>query len=464
MPAAVAQLTPGTYDPGHILVGDNSGQMHQVALAPGVSVAEAIASYQNAVGVAYAEPDYLVHAAVTPDDAFYSLEWGLNNTGQTVNGATGTADADIDAPQAWDITTGSTATVVADIDTGIDYTHPDLYLNIWINQDEIPTSIRNNLTDTDGDGLITFYDLNNSVNQGTGKITDLNGNGRIDGGDLLNNSSGWENGVDNDGDGKIDDLIGWDFVNNDNDPVDDNGHGSHTAGTIGAIGDNGVGVTGVNWRVQIAAFKFLNSSGSGSISNAQASLDLAVANGIKISNNSWGGGGFSQSFLNSLNAANAAWHIFVAAAGNSSSNNNVTPSYPASYNAPNVISVAATDSRDQLGETFQTTAHRAWTSRRPASTSPAPIPMANTSTSAAPRWRRRMSPAWSRCFGHRIRASPFRTQSRVSWTANIVSGLTTKVAGGRRLNAFNALNTGGGGGDTAGPRTSPPTCPMARPP
>ncbi len=454
VPAAVAQLTPGTYDPGHILVGDNSGQMHQVALAPGVSVAEAIASYQNAVGVAYAEPDYLVHAAVTPDDAFYSLEWGLNNTGQTVNGATGTADADIDAPQAWDITTGSTATVVADIDTGIDYTHPDLYLNIWINQDEIPTSIRNNLTDTDGDGLITFYDLNNSVNQGTGKITDLNSNGRIDGGDLLNNSSGWENGVDNDGDGKIDDLIGWDFVNNDNDPLDDNGHGSHTAGTIGAIGDNGVGVTGVNWRVQIAAFKFLNSSGSGSISNAQASLDLAVANGIKISNNSWGGGGFSQSFLNSLNAANAAGHIFVAAAGNSSSNNNVTPSYPASYNAPNVISVAATDSRDQLAS-FSNYGTSSVDIAAPG------VNVASTYSNGQYVYLSGTSMATPHVTGV---VALLRSQDpsisvsnaigRILGSADVVSGLTTKVAGGRRLNAFNALNTGGGGGDTAGPRVT----------
>src|SRR5262249_45691722 len=214
---------------------------------------------------------------------------------------------------------------------------PDLYLNVWINQQEIPSGIKVNPTDTDGDGLITFYDLNNAVNQGAGKITDLNGNGRIDAGDLLNNASGWENGVDDDGDGKVDDLVGWNFVNNTNDPFDDNGHGTHVSGTIGAMTDNATGVAGINWHVEIAAFKFLNSSGSGSISAAQGALDLSVAKGVRVTNNSWGGGGFSQSFLNSLNAAAAAGDVFVAAAGNAGSNNDVTPSYPASYAAPNIL-------------------------------------------------------------------------------------------------------------------------------
>src|SRR5262249_56710891 len=110
---SVAPRTPETYDPSHILVGDASGQMHQVELAPGVSVEQAIANYQNTPGVAYAEPDYIVHVGLTPNDTFYGLEYGLNNTGQTVNNTVGTPDADIDAPEAWNITTGSTKTVVA---------------------------------------------------------------------------------------------------------------------------------------------------------------------------------------------------------------------------------------------------------------------------------------------------------------------------------------------------------------
>jgi len=129
--------------------------------------------------------------------------------------------------------------------------------------------------------------------------------------------------------------------------------------------DNATGVAGINWHVEIAAFKFLNSSGSGAISGAQGALDLAVAKGIRVSNNSWGGGGFSSTFLNSLNNAAAAGHVFVAAAGNAGTSNDVTPSYPASYNAPNVIAVAATDNKTS-SPASPTTARAASTLPRPA--------------------------------------------------------------------------------------------------
>src|SRR5262249_51613619 len=197
-------------------------------------------------GVAFAEPDYQVSAAVIPNDPSFSSLYGLNNTGQTG----GLNDADIDAPEAWDITKGSTKTVVGVIDTGIDYTHIDLYQNVWINQGEIPLAVKAVLQDIDGDGLITFRDLNDSRNQGAGKITDLDGDGRITAADILKPTSqgGWADGINEDGNtnstGTIsytDDLVGWNFVSNTNNPFDDNGHGTHVSGTIGAMGNNGTG-------------------------------------------------------------------------------------------------------------------------------------------------------------------------------------------------------------------------------
>ncbi|MCI0377016.1 MAG: S8 family serine peptidase [Gemmataceae bacterium] len=336
------------YEPGTILVGDLSGGVRKIEIPEGIGVAEALAEYQARADVAYAEPDYFVHAAVIPNDTSFGSLYGLNNTGQSG----GVVDADIDAPEAWDVTTGSAKVVVGVIDTGVDYQHPDLYLNIWINQEEIPSGVRANLADTDQDGLITFYDLNNPDNQGPGKISDWNGNGRIDGGDLLVDS-GWLDGIDQDPYlvgattvSRIDDLIGWNFVSNNNNPLDDNNHGTHVSGTIGAIGNNALGVTGVNWQVQIAGLKFLNSSGSGTISAATSALDYATANGIKITNNSWGGGGFSSGFSAALTRAQNAGYLFVAAAGNSNNNNDALPSYPASYTHTNIIAVAATDRFD----------------------------------------------------------------------------------------------------------------------
>ncbi len=142
---------------------------------------------------------------------------------------------------------------------------------MWLNQAEIPSSVLPNLTDTNGDGLITFADLNQPVNQGTGKIVDTNGDGVITGADAIapTSSGGWASGSTQDGDTAYpDDLIGWNFVAGTDDPLDDNGHGTHTAGIIGAVGNNGIGVSGVNWNVQVMAVKFLDSSGSGTDDNA----------------------------------------------------------------------------------------------------------------------------------------------------------------------------------------------------
>lgn len=256
------------------------------------SVEEAIAKYRNSSVIEYIEPNYIVSANVTnPDDPSFNQLWGLNNTGQT----SGTTDADIDAPEVWDLETGSDV-LVGVIDTGVDYNHPDLADNIWTNSGE-----------TAGDG------------------------------------------IDNDGNGFIDDIHGYDFVNNDGDPFDDNGHGTHVAGTIAATGNNNTGVTGVSWSAQIMGLKFLNASGFGSTFAAIQAVDYATMMGVKLTNNSWGGGGYSQALYDAIASAGDANQLFIAAAGNNyGKDNDVNPSYPASYNLDNIIAVTSTDHHDQL--------------------------------------------------------------------------------------------------------------------
>lgn len=296
----LVQLQPGDSDgPTLLSFGDAGsatasalgGGLWQVDLPLGVSVDKAIAAYQDLGDVAYAQPDYVLTANVIPNDSRFGSLWGLHNTGQNA----GTADADIDAVEAWDIHRGSAATIVGVIDTGVDFTHQDLAGNMWVN---------------------------------TGEVAG--------------------NGVDDDGNGFVDDIHGYDFVNNDGNPMDDNGHGTHVAGTIGAVGNNGIGVTGINWSVRIMALKFLSASGSGSTSAAVRAVDYAVRMGAHITNNSWGGGGYNQALFDAINRARVAGQIFVAAAGNSGSNNDTTPAYPANYNLDNVVSVGASDRNDAV--------------------------------------------------------------------------------------------------------------------
>lgn len=193
----------------------------------------------------------------------------------------------VGAPQAWDSFTGSGSVVVGVIDTGVDPSHPDLVGNLWQNPGEIAG-----------------------------------------------------NGIDDDGNGYVDDIRGWNFYDNNANPTDLQGHGTHCAGTIGARGNNGTGVAGVTWQVQIAAIKFLGPNG-GSTSDAIRAVDYATNLGITITNNSWGGGGYSQLLKESIGRADAAGMVFVAAAGNSGRDVDSSPSYPAAYEEPNIISVAA---------------------------------------------------------------------------------------------------------------------------
>lgn len=246
----------------------------------------------QSAGIKYAEPDYIYHTQLTPNDPMYSELWGLNTTLPT--------DVDIDAPEAWDYVTGSEDVVVGVIDTGIDYTHTDLRNNVWTNPNEIAG-----------------------------------------------------NGIDDDNNGWVDDIHGIDTVNNDADPRDDHYHGTHVSGTIAAEGNNGIGITGVNWRAKIISCKFLDYFGSGTSSAAVRCLEYFAALkragvNIVLTNNSWGGGLRSQALEDAISEHEDLGIIFVAAAGNSSRNIDLSPDYPAAYPNENIVSVAALKSDGRL--------------------------------------------------------------------------------------------------------------------
>ena len=271
------------------------GNLQVLRLPANLTVERALGIYRQTPLVEYAEPDYIYSTTQfqsIPNDTSFAQLWGMHNTGQTG----GTADADIDAPEAWSLRTDANSVIVGVIDTGIDYTPPDLAANVWVNTAEIPN-----------------------------------------------------NGIDDDGNGYIDDVYGINSITNTGNPMDDQAttyHGTHVSGTIGASGNNGLGVSGIAWNVKLMGLKFLDSTGSGSSSNAIKCIDYAIAKGANILSNSWGGGGYSQALYDAINRARSAGIIFVAAAGNSSLDTDTNIFYPAGYRLSNVVAVASTDNRD----------------------------------------------------------------------------------------------------------------------
>ncbi len=273
------------------------GGIYQVIITENIERADTIPATVNLLKhrfpVKFAEPDPIARASVIPDDPQFrdGTLWGLNNTGQN----NGTADADIDAPEGWDIRTSAPDVVIGVIDTGVRYTHEDIAANMWINPGEIPG-----------------------------------------------------NGIDDDGNGYIDDVHGINAILDNGNPMDDNKHGTHCAGTIAAVGNNGVGVTGVAWNARIMALKFLSAEGSGAYSDAIKCIEYSRIMGAPITSNSWGGSYYNAALESAIRDATDAGQLFIAAAGNDSSNNDVVSTYPCSYEIKNIISVAASDRNDAL--------------------------------------------------------------------------------------------------------------------
>jgi Subtilase family/Fervidolysin N-terminal prodomain len=271
-----------------------------VRLPTGMTVPQARRLYRARPDVLYAEPNYLrytVQSPLVPNDPLYPDMWNLHNTGQ----AGGTPGADIHAPQAWGLITGRSSVVVAVIDTGIDYKHPDLAANVWSSSSSYTVTLN---------------------------------------GKAVTCAAG---------------THGFNAITQTCDPMDDDSHGTHVSGIIGADGNNGTGVAGVNWQVQLMACKFLDSSGSGSTADAITCLEyvaLMKDSGVNLvaTNNSYGGVGFSQAEMDAIDSHRQRGVLFIAAAGNAHSNNDFASFYPANYGLPHMIAVAASDRRDTLAD------------------------------------------------------------------------------------------------------------------
>jgi subtilisin family serine protease len=264
-------------------------------LKAGEDVIEEIKKYKKEKvdsNVINAAPDFIVNTTAIPNDGSYINQWALNN----VN------DSDIDAPEAWNTRTDASDVVVAVIDSGVNYKHEDLAANMWKNPGEIAN-----------------------------------------------------NGIDDDNNGYVDDVYGINAIEDTGDPMEyaeapeeviGVGHGTHVAGTIGAVGNNGVGVTGVAWKVKIMALKFIRYN-DGYTSDAIQCIDYAINKGAHIMSNSWGGASYDAALQDAIQAARNAGIIFVAAAGNDGegdrANTDLTPHYPSSYKVDNIVSVASTN-------------------------------------------------------------------------------------------------------------------------
>jgi subtilisin family serine protease len=307
----LVKYKPGTHRKTASALKDNLGastirrfrsiDSEHISLPEGMSVQDALEIFQNDPNVEWAKPNYIRRAMAIspPDDSFFTKQWPLQNTGQTVNNTSGTENADIQALDAWETTTDCSNIIIAIIDSGVDLNHPDIKNNLWTNSDEIAG-----------------------------------------------------NGIDDDNNGFIDDIHGWNFTDNNNDVSDSNDHGTHVAGVIAAQGNNATGTTGICWSAKLMILKFLDTSGTGSTTDEISAIEYAVANNAKIINASFGESGYLKPELNAILAADSADILFIAASGNQGFDNDTQSQedkiYPGGYDLSNIIAVAASDQNDQL--------------------------------------------------------------------------------------------------------------------
>ena len=388
-------------------------QLQLVHLNGRLSVDDAVERANADPRVEYAEPDYIVQASQTiPDDPYFTQMWGLSNLGCFFC-PPDQPSPNIDGPHAWDITTGSDDVVAVVLDTGVDIEHEDLAANVWVNPNEI---------------------------------------------------SG--NGIDDDGNGFVDDVNGWSFFNRTNKvfgSATEDLHGTHVAGSIGAVGNNGKGVTGVAWHVKLISLKFLGGlNGQGSTGNAIKGINYAIDQrnrgvNVRVINASWGGPGESNSLRDAITSAGNAGILFVCAAGNSGNDVAEHPDFPSSYGElPTCVSVAAMNSSDNLAS-FSNFGHSAVGVAAPGqsiiSTTPrnqfAPggsySSLSGTSM-ATPYVTGIAVLLWS----HEPSLTPAEVKQRIVATSEPIPALVSKVINSGRANAYDALTN----------RIAPPRSPV----
>ncbi len=386
-------------------------------LPQGLDVESAVNQLMDDPRVEYAEPNYYAYPTATPNDPAYSSQWGLNNVGQNVAGVSGKPNADINAPEAWDLSIGNEGIIIAIIDTGVDIYHPDIRPNLWINKGEMA-------------GYAALGD--------------------------------WKpNGIDDDGNGYVDDIVGWDFHFNSNNPNDESrqfgGHGTHVAGIAAARGNNGAGVTGVSWKARIMALAAMDyNDGSLPVSDVAGAVGYAERMGAHVINLSLGLYQDTQTLRDAIKAVNRA--VIVCAAGNDGTDNDHRPHYPSSYSKVNLIAVAATDQFDQWAS-FSNFGHSSVDVAAPGVRIYSTYSRFVETAGYAFLGGTSMACPMVSGLAALVRAgngslSPVQVVSIIKGSVDKLSSLNGRIATGGRINALRALQaagvSGGSGGDSDG--------------